>query len=287
MKKTDIHLHVRLQDSPPEQEAKRSGAQSMVNHMQALGIEKGIILSGSEKTWSSSLSNNEECAEICARFPQYTWMCNIDPVDPETVYDRLKRYQSQGAVGIGELMINKRLDDPFFTVLFEAAQALRMPILFHMTPEVGLSYGVVDESGLPLLEQALQQYPDLIFIGHSVTFWVEISGDAPKDRDGRNQYFNTPVTEGGRIPVLMSTYPNLYADLSAGSGGGAMMRDPAFGVSFLEKYASQLFFGTDMLYTGQKLPLANWMETQCQQGALSKEACEKIFYQNAQRIFHW
>ena len=39
-------------------------------------------------------------------------------------------------------------------------------------------------------------------------------------------YPRGPVTEGGRLYRLFDRYPNLFADLSAGSGLGALKRDP-------------------------------------------------------------
>ena len=100
-----------------------------------------------------------------------------------------------------------------------------------MSPEEGYSYGVVDEPGLPLLEACLKKHPDTLFLGHSQTFWIEISKDAPKDREGRNQWGKGPVVPGGRVPELFLRYPNLCGDLSANSAGCALMRDPQFGLS--------------------------------------------------------
>ena len=69
-------------------------------------------------------------------------MCNLDyDGDPKTVYDRLSVCKEKGAVGIGELMINRRLDDPFLNAAFEAAGKLNLPVTFHMSPETGYSYG--------------------------------------------------------------------------------------------------------------------------------------------------
>ena len=58
-----------------------------------------------------------------------------------------------------------------------------------------------------------------------------------------------PVKEGGRLVCLMRNYKNLYADLSANSGGCAIMRDEKFGLQFLEEFQDRLMFGTDMVNT--------------------------------------
>ena len=132
-------------------------------------------------------------------------------------------------MGIGELMINRRLDDPLLREIFAAAGELGLPVTFHMSPRVGFGYGVVDDPGLPLLEKTLQDFPDTIFLGHSQPFWIEMSGDAPTDAEGRNAWGQGPVVPGGRVPALFEKYPNLYGDLSANSAGCALMRDPEFG----------------------------------------------------------
>jgi predicted TIM-barrel fold metal-dependent hydrolase len=160
-----------------------------------------------------------------------------------------------------------------------------MPVTIHMSPEEGYSYGVVDGPGLPLLEEVLQKYPNLKILGHSQTFWIEMSGDAPKDREGRNSWGDGPVVPGGRVPELFEKYPNLYGDLSANSGSRAIMRDEAFGLAFLEKYADRLFFATDMVNKDMVFPLGEWLDRMVSEGKLSEAAYEKIVRGNAQRIF--
>lgn len=118
-----------------------------------------------------------------------------------------------------------------------------------------------------------------------MTFWIEISGDAPKDKEGRYKAGKGPIIPGGRLIELFDKYPNLYGDLSANSGGRAIMRDPYFGLQFLETYADRLFFATDMLTSDMVYPLGDWLDEQVANGKLSQETYDKICYKNAQRIF--
>ena len=182
-------------------------------------------------------------------------------------------------------MININIDDEFLDKIFECAQKLELPVLFHMSPEEGFSYGVVDEPGLPLLEKLLNKYPKLKVIGHSQSFWIEMSKDAPTDREGRNSWGEGNIVPGGRVPELFSKYPNLYGDLSANSGGQAIMRDSEFGLNFLEKYSDRLFFATDMVNTDMIFPLGSWLDEQFKLGNITKDTYEKICYKNAQNIF--
>lgn len=284
MGKIDLHLHLTPWQLPKLGKMNLTSGKNMLAHLDELGIGKGVLMSSAEK--GMPFGTNKANKAICDKFPdRYAWMCTLKPEHPETVYERLSLYKGQGAVGIGELTVNRRLDDPFLQALFAAAEKLDMPVTIHMSPEVGYSYGVVDEPGLPLLEKVLQTYPKLKILGHSQTFWIEMSADAPKEKEARNQWGDGPVVPGGRVPELFEKYPNLYGDLSANSGSRAIMRDPEFGLAFLEKYADRLFFATDMVNADMVFPLGAWLDEQVQAGKLSREAYEKICWGNAQRVF--
>lgn len=283
-KKIDIHLHLSERPIPDGLGMKISSGAEMLPHLDELGIGFGIIMSSGET--QAMFGSNASCRRIAEQYPdRYAWMCGLDETEPETVYERLKQYREEGAVGVGELAVNHRLDHPFLEVVFQAAEALGLPVLFHMSPEEGFQYGVVDEPGLPLLERALNKYPKLIFIGHSQPFWHEISGDAGKSREERYEWGKGPVTPGGRLGQLFEKYPNLYGDLSANSGGCAMMRDEAFGLAFLEAWKDRLMFGTDMVNVDMEFPLGGWLDQKVEEGALSFTACQAIVSGNAKRIF--
>lgn len=282
--KIDTHLHLSLKQGPKEGKMWLSSYDNMLPHMAQLGIAKGVLMSVGET--AASLGYNGDTIAICSADPaHFAWMCGLDYGNVETVYDRLRVCKDQGAVGVGELIINKPLNDPFLRELFRCAGELGLPVTFHMSPEEGFLYGVVDQPGLPLLEEALRDFPDTIFVGHSQPFWIEMSADAPKDRDGRNWFGMGKVVPGGRVPELFAKYPNLYGDLSANSAGCAIMRDERFGLHFLETYADRLFFATDMLNVDMTFPLGSWLDRMAQAGKLSRDAYEKICFRNAQRVY--
>ncbi len=303
MEKIDIHLHLGVEDfirnpaggrgekvtyvsgtTPHPVQAKMSGALEMLPHLKELGISQGILLSSGES--GETGTSNPQVRQAAALAPDvYRWMCNVDPKEPDTLPVRLAQYKEQGAVGIGEFMINEWIDSPFIESVFSAAEALNLPILFHMSPEAGFNYGIADHPGLPLLEAALSRHPELIFIGHSQPFWHEISRDAQPDSKSRNSWGEGPVTPGGRLIQLFDRFPNLYGDLSANSGGNAIMRDEEFGLKFLETYQDRLMFGTDMTNTDSYFPLGGWLDKQFGQGNLSSSVYQKICRENAKRIF--
>ena len=89
-------------------------------------------------------------------------------------------------------------------------------------------------------------------------------------------YPRGPIKAGGQVQRLLDTYPNLWADLSAGSGLGALQRDIGHAQEFLARYANRLLFGRDQ--HGQALQLF------LQELELPIEMANKIFYQNALRL---
>ena len=303
MGKIDIHLHLGLEsiehhtkgiagsnpsysegNTPQPSVMKMSSSVDMLPHLRELGISGGIILSLGEG--NAPFYKNDLARRAADAVPGvYAWMCNLDAKDIDTVETRLASYKEQGAVGIGEFAINQWIGSPFIEAVFTAAEKLGLPILFHMSPEEGFNYGLADKPGLPLLEDAMKRHPKLILVGHSQPFWHEISGGVKEDNISRNSWGTGPVLPGGRLPQLLDRYPSLYCDLSANSGGNAIMRDEPYGLAFLEKYQDRLMFGTDMGNTEITFPLGGWLDARLADGSLSGEVYDKICTKNAERIF--
>ena len=177
--------------------------------------------------------------------------------------------------------------DPLVQAMFKGAEAAGMPVTIHMSPYVGHSYGLVDDAGLPQLEETLQRFPKLKIFGHSQTFWAEM-GANPTVLE-RMGYPKGKIEEEGRVPYLMRKYENLYGDLSAGSGSKALLRDPEYAVKFLNEFQDRLFFGTDVAHPkghmdAVLLPLANFLKELRQSGKISESVFQKIARENAIRV---
>ena len=73
-------------------------------------MKKAIVMSSGETEGAmASVSGNQKCRELARRFPEkYVWMCNLDENCEETIEERLREYQRQGTVGIGEFMICRK-----------------------------------------------------------------------------------------------------------------------------------------------------------------------------------
>src|SRR5262245_19977230 len=186
----------------------------------------------------------------------------------------LNKYIGAGANGIGEHKPRVAFDDPRNMQLYAACAELKLPLLFHIDNQRNL-----DKPGLPGLAKALAANPGCNFIGHGPGWWASISGDATdKDLGG---YPKGKVAPGGAMDALMEKYPNIYADLSAGSGAGAISRDLDFGREFLIRRADRVMFGTDFLSPGQGVPQFDLFE---QQLTLPEEVQRKVFLDNARKL---
>jgi predicted TIM-barrel fold metal-dependent hydrolase len=160
------------------------------------------------------------------------------------------------------------------------AGSLKMPVVLHLDVPYLLSeegertfqrtwYGGTIEN----LERALKECPETNFIGHAPGFWREISGDAETDGQA---YPSGPVIDNGKLHGLFDRNPNLYADLSAGSGMTALRRDPQHAVTFLNRFSDRLLFGRDYY----KQDLHTFLQTL----DLSQEVLNKIYFQNAEKL---
>ena len=202
-------------------------------------------------------------------------------IDPRTTInnaarglgDMLKRYVDQGAKGFGEHKAGLPIDDVRSMRLYGACGRAGLPVLFHIDQQRN-----TDKPGLPGLEKALKEFPETTFIGHGPGWWASIGGDVKQEDLGG--YPKGAVAPGGAMDRLMGQYPNLYGDLSAGSGAGAIARDRAFGREFLIRRADRVMFGTDYLAPGQPVPQFELFR----ELDLPAEVQAKVFRENARRV---
>ncbi len=292
MKKIDIHCHV---VAFPEFSTTRPNGQNFLSAEEQIeihdksGVDFGVILPliSPEARWSCM--SNEEAQYVVSKFPdRFTWFCNVDPrqgnyTDTANLYHLISQYKEKGAKGVGELTATLYADDPMMQNLFRACSELDMPVLFHIAPQHGKHYGIVDDLGLPRIEKMLKKFPNTKFIGHSTCFWSEISSDI--DEETRKDCSMTKIIEG-RVPKLMREYGNLYCDISAGSGSTAMMRDPDFAAKFLTEFADRIYYGADVCAPTQtfQYDFLDYLENLFKQGGISLETYEKIMHKNAEKL---
>jgi predicted TIM-barrel fold metal-dependent hydrolase len=98
-------------------------------------------------------------------------------------------------------------------------------------------------------------------------------------------YPKGPVTAGGLTDRLLTDYPNMYGDLSAGSGLSALMRDEAHAREFLAKHQNQLLYGSDCEDRVGAGPACSGAQCLAEVRRLaSAEVARKILYGNAARL---
>ncbi|MFN0054487.1 MAG: amidohydrolase family protein [Planctomycetales bacterium] len=254
-------------------------AEKLLGWMDANDIAQAIVLPlVSPESSSYLLTSDFVLAETKPHRERLVPFCCIDP---RTSYSgghkglvaMLKRWIDLGAKGFGEHKTGIKIDDPRNMAVYAACGELQLPILFHLDEQRNM-----DAPGLPGLEKALREHSQTVFIGHGPGWWASISGEVKQaDLAG---YPKGSVSPGGAIDTLMEKYPNLYGDLSAGSGAGAISRDPKFGREFLVRRADRVMFGTDFLSPGQDVPqLALFRQLE-----LPPEVQDKVFRNNARKL---
>jgi len=80
----------------------------------------------------------------------------------------------------------------------------------------------------------------------------------------------------------MEKYPNIYGDLSAGSGEKSISRDLEFGREFLIRRQDRIMFGTDFLAPEQAVPQFELFEQKLVD--LPADVKAKIFRDNARQL---
>jgi len=253
--------------------------ETLLRWMDASDIAQAVVLPlVSPESASYPLTSETVLAETKPHRDRLIPFCSIDPRTSFTgghkaLVDMLKRYIDAGARGLGEHKPGIPIDDKRNLALYAACNELKLPVLFHMDNERNM-----DVPGLPGLARALESAPNVKFIGHGPGWWASISGSVAAAELGG--YPKGEVTNGGAIDTLMDQYPNLYGELSAGSGAGAIARDVKFGRQFLIRRADRVMFGTDFLSPGQAIPQLELFDKL----DLPEEVQAKVFRDNARTL---
>jgi hypothetical protein len=246
----DFHVHIgRMfrEEHPPRAPLT---VHQLVDRMNREGIETAVLLAleSPEGLWGYSLTEHV----IAARdeYPErLVAFCSIDPRYPMVGEFIEHAVTNHGCQGFGEHVCGLPIDHELCHVIYRKCDEHGLPLVVEISDTL-----CFDEPGLPGLERCLKQYPNIRWVGHGQSFWSAISAEDP-----RTGYPEGPVVPGGALDRLMETYPNLYADISAGSGHNAMTRDPDFTAGFIERHWRKLLFGTDYLSPGDELPILRWI----------------------------
>lgn len=288
MKKLDIHCHIYKEAVPYIKNGPiyMDGEQGL-ELFRRKNVARGVILPGVhyDSCYAGAVQRVEDVAEIAAKYPdRFYFFMNLCShslyINPEADYsDLIEYYLSLGAKGVGEICENKCFYDPLMDNMLFYINKYKLPLIFHMTHSEFGDYGIRDDIHLNGLENALRKWKDITFIGHSADFWAEISGD-----DFHTDYPEGPVVPGGRVVELMRKYPNLHADISAGSGYNALTRDREFGIAFMNEFQDRLYFGQDAGSADYEGRQSEYLDELLESGEISQRVYNKICWENAVKL---
>lgn len=219
----DIHQHTKYNQRPDEY---------VTPHQAALGVTTSVLLAG-DGWMLSQLGSNAVCTDFASAHPGFVRFGCCDPARLDCL-DVLRKEIQTGALGFGEMKFEVQCDGPEMRRVYDLADEMKVPVLIHF-------WEGTHNKSLPRFESILKKYPRVAFIGHAQSWWGGISGD----HVATEMYPKGPVKPGGLTDRLLSDYPNLYGDLSAGSGLNALTRDPEFTRGFLARHTDRLLWGSD------------------------------------------
>lgn len=235
----DIHQHTNYHGRTDEE---------TLAHQRAMGVTTTILLPAGSSVETEATHQGESnglggvdagANESCYQFAEnhadeYLFAANEVPGLPETI-EEIETYLDRGGKLIGESKFGVDCDAPEMQEIYELAEAYDVPVLLHW------QHGRYNH-GFERFHEMLEKYPSVNFIGHAQTWWANIDAD---HEDQSNLYPEGSVTPGGLTDRLLSDYPNMYADMSAGSGLNALTRDEEHAVEFLERHQDKILYGSD------------------------------------------
>ncbi|HQD39644.1 MAG: amidohydrolase [Firmicutes bacterium] len=201
-----------------------------------------------------------------------------DPRKPDAVDRLAASIDIYGVKVCGELKLRMMYDNPDALRLFRYCGKRKIPVVVHIDyefdtgrryPRPNYWYG----GGIEAFQRAVAACPETIFLGHAPGFWAHISGD---DKYDKETYPTGKVLPGGKLIEMLRTYPNLYCDLSAGSGLNALTRDPEYAKEFILEFQDRILYGRDY-FDNKHQEFLNSL-------GLPQEVLEKIYAGNALRL---
>lgn len=263
----DIHQHTNY--------AGRSD-DALVAHQRAMGVTKTVLLpAGSRYGLAVDAGRNDSVVALAKKLPgEFVFFANEVPDIPEAKAV-LTKYLRAGAMGIGEQKFPVQADSVHIYNIAAIAQEFGVPILLHFQHE---TYNL----GFDRFHKVLEKYPKVTFIGHAQTWWNNIG----KNSDQKDLYPKGRITPGGITDRYLTDYPNMYGDLSAGSGLNALLRDEEHARDFLARHQNKLMYGSDCNDSAAGGPRCSGVKCLAAVRRLSPNAgaTRKILHDNAARV---
>jgi predicted TIM-barrel fold metal-dependent hydrolase len=201
-----------------------------------------------------------------------------DPRCPEAIDLLNQAIELYGVKVYGELKLRMLYDNPDAIRLFRYCGEKGLPVIVHIDYEITRDQSYPSPNwwyggGIGAFERAVKACPETIFLGHAPGFWAHISGD---DQYDKVAYPSGKVQPGGKVIEMLRTYPNLYCDISAGSGCNAFKRDSDFAKTFLTEFQDRVLYGRDYFDNAHQ-EFLNGL-------GLQTEVLQKIYSDNALKL---
>lgn len=222
----------------------------------------------------------ERCISFAERAPErFILGYASDPRLPQACAKLKAAHSIYGAKICGEMKCRMMYDSPDALRMFRLAGELKMPVILHMQydrqPTCDKPWGEWYGGTIDTLERVLQSCPETIFLGHAPGFWIHMSDDEYCLKDDYPPE-NAKVSGTGRITELLRKYPNLYCDISAGSGRLALSRDLEHAKKFLTEFQDRVLYARDNFDNAHQALIASL--------DLPLPVLEKIYHVNAERV---
>lgn len=277
----DIHQHVNFHGRRDNE---------LIAHQEKMGVSKTVLLpaasalamasthKGKSNGLAARVFGTQASARLALKHPEsFVYFCNEVP-DAADAVPRLEHWLKNGACGIGESKFHLECDSAPMIRIYEVAQEFKVPVLLHFEHN---RYNM----GFERFHKILERFPDVNFIGHAQAWW----GNIDAKHEPTVNYPTGPVTPGGLSDKYLSDYPNMFGDLSAGSGRNALNRDEEHAAAFLLRHQDKLMLGTDCADPTPKIQACSGLDQINNVKRLLKndDAKRKIFSENAKRIIRF
>ncbi len=276
----DIHQHTNYSGRSDQQ---------LLAHQRAMGITTTILLpagrdvdrpsthAGKSNGLAAKCGTNETVRAMAAAHPgEFVFGAN-EVVDLPEARTEIEKFLKLGAKIIGEQKFGVDCDSPHVHEIARLAQDYNVPVLLHF------QHGTYN-LGFENFHKVLEKFPRVNFIGHAQTWWANIDKDHV---DQKVLYPKTKVTAGGITDRYLREYPNMFGDMSAGSGLNALIRDEDHTRAFLARHQDKLLYGSDCNDTlGRGLGCQGAQTIAAIRRLAPTKAIErKLLFENSKKLF--
>lgn len=278
----DIHQHTNYHT--------RNTDEQLIGHQKAMlgaGGRSILLPSGSPQSMPSThmgksnglaakTGGNADCMRVAKAYPDLFMFGANEVTDLPNAREEIEKYLKLGACIIAEQKFMVECDSEANQKLYELAAAYNVPILLHFQYK---TYNL----GYERFYKMLEKHPKTNFIGHAQCFW----GNIDKNHDQSQNYPKGPVTAGGITDKYLADYPNMYADMSAGSGLNALLRDEEHTKGFFQRHQDKVLYGSDcadLLGRGPGCQGAGTLAA-IRRLSPSKVVERKILFENSKKLF--